>query len=256
MWFPKYWSKGRSAGHDVRGRSIEIACWGYSDLSTDEARRSGSQRAARLISRLGSGDALDHYGYPDRPAREEIVQELEAGQAGGEFRAVVSRNGYGCEVLNTQSLMFVDIDLPNEDSGWLSRLLGSRKRAARMEKENLEHIRGWSAQHPERALRVYRTRAGFRLLAADRPAEPLDEKVHGMMKELRVDPLYARFPFEDVQASERFRTWQKNYESAAQRYATCRFVEALGSAPTLPEFRACGEFHDRITQADSAFRLA
>ena len=50
-----------------------------------------------------------HGYYPDRPFREEILQEINDARG---LAAVVARNSYGCKVLNTARVMFVDIDLP------------------------------------------------------------------------------------------------------------------------------------------------
>ncbi len=49
------------------------------------------------------------YAYGDRPLREEIVRSV-AGD--GERAAVVTRNSFGCLVLNTAGVLFVDVDLP------------------------------------------------------------------------------------------------------------------------------------------------
>jgi hypothetical protein len=51
-----------------------------------------------------------HQGYyPNRPGRELVLEEIK--NAAGELLAVVTRNSYGCRVLNTARVMFVDVDL-------------------------------------------------------------------------------------------------------------------------------------------------
>ena len=65
-----------------------------------------------------------HQGYyPNRPCREPVLEEIR--NAAGELLAVVARDSYGCRVLNTARMMFVDVDLaarrPASRSGWEGR---------------------------------------------------------------------------------------------------------------------------------------
>src|SRR5205814_5995494 len=62
--------------------------------------------------------------YPDRPFREQVLQQMKT--SSGDVAAVVTRNSYGCLVLNTSQIMFVDVDLPEPKvpRGLFSRLLG------------------------------------------------------------------------------------------------------------------------------------
>ncbi len=46
-----------------------------------------------------------------RPLREEILQTFE-GSVAGEPAAMLTRNGYGAQVLNTATQLFLDVDLP------------------------------------------------------------------------------------------------------------------------------------------------
>ncbi len=102
MHFPQFWAQGWSGS---------FSCWRWSSASLAEAQSSADQAARQLEERFRGRDYPPKYGgyYPDRPFREEIITEIN-GDAG--IAAVVTRNSYGCLVLNTARVMFVDIDLP------------------------------------------------------------------------------------------------------------------------------------------------
>ena len=48
------------------------------------------------------------YEYSDRPLREETIQEIRNGDG---ISAVFTRNSYGAIVLNTNRVMFVNVDV-------------------------------------------------------------------------------------------------------------------------------------------------
>ena len=71
------------------------------------------QLPSNVRARITSGDipcSTRGGYYPNRPFREQIIRELK--DAAGQTSAVITRNAYGCLVLNTARMMFVDIDLP------------------------------------------------------------------------------------------------------------------------------------------------
>jgi hypothetical protein len=66
--------------------------------------------------RVSSGEPFpERYAFADRPIREEILRELR--DPWGASEAIVTRNGYGAEVLNTARLLFADIDDPPRSFG-------------------------------------------------------------------------------------------------------------------------------------------
>src|SRR6266852_5839712 len=114
MNFPQFWARRQSGG---------FVAWGWSVISISEAEAAAKQAAQRLADRFESKEFLPgHQGYyPNRPLREQILQEIKPD--GGEVIALITRNSYGCQVLNTDRVMFVDIDLPEgkRSGGLLSR---------------------------------------------------------------------------------------------------------------------------------------
>jgi hypothetical protein len=102
MNFPPFWAKGVSG---------DFACWRWSHHSLAEAQALAVQAAQKLAERFRAGDTLRRgYGYADRPFREPMLREIK--NDAGKVAAVVTRNSYGCLVLNTARVMFVDVDLP------------------------------------------------------------------------------------------------------------------------------------------------
>jgi hypothetical protein len=112
MHFPQYWAKGEWRGRDRNGDPIMRDAWGWSDRSETEARARAEERARRLAENWPFPDehARASYGYPDRPLREPVLRTIPVDPAAGE--AIVTRNSYGCEVLNTERVLFIDVDLP------------------------------------------------------------------------------------------------------------------------------------------------
>ena len=116
MNFPPFWARGASG---------DFSCWRWSSNSVAEAQSLANEAAQQLAERFAHGDFPPKHGgyYPNRPFREPVLQEIK--NDAGETAAVVTRNSYGCLVLNTARVMFVDVDLPEPKSaGLFNRLFG------------------------------------------------------------------------------------------------------------------------------------
>lgn len=151
----------------------------------------------------------------------------------------------------------------------------------------LRRIHRFAAAHPDWHLRVYRTPAGFRVLAMHKTFEPRGPEAAGCFDALRVDPVYARmckvqncfrarvspkpwrvgvphhmkprpgvWPVNPERLPDRQR-WIDGYEARARGYASCRFVEQLGPASmTDARARAVCALHDRLCRSDSGDPIA
>lgn len=269
MRFPRYWAKATDAKR-------ELTTWGWSDESNAAAESAARARLARIADRLAAGDfaALGRYGYGERALREPVLQELAG--------AAITRNSYGCEVLNTAGAMFIDIDLPQSAGvGLVGRLFG--KRVPDAQGGALANVESWLRRNGDWGFRVYCTKAGLRLLATQAPVEPAEgERV---MSALGADPLYMRlcrsqqsyrarltpkpwrcgaptpgsviqWPFADLKAEQQFGDWQREYSKRAARYATCRFLRALGSAKVDAAIAPLVALHDERTRAAADLPLA
>jgi hypothetical protein len=278
MNFPQYWAKGKSAG---------CICWRWSSQSIVEAQSLANQAAQQMADRVRDGNyPPKHRGYyPDRPFREQVLQEIK-GDA-GEISAVVTRNSHGCRVLNTSRVMFVDIDLPEpkRSGGIFKRLFGKPDLTPPVGQQNvaITKIENWTRDHREWGWRIYRTCAGLRLLAMQGLVEADSNVADGVFEALGADPLYRklcqtqkcfrarltpkpwrcglhskpqRWPWLDANAEKKFQKWEAQYQSCSVIWATCELVSQIGNASVHPEVQAILKLHDDATRVGSKLQMA
>ncbi len=288
MHFPRHWARGTATVTGAGRRPHEFICWGWSDESARAAEALGQERARRLGERILAGDRPDRYHYGDRPLREEVLETV--GDRKSDLRAVISRNTYGCRILNTASILFVDVDLPPATfverlKYRLRALLGHPGPTTRQRHEAaaLEKLRALLAADPHQGARIYRTAGGLRYLFTHALFEPRSDAVRALMARLDADPLYTqlclaqesfrarltpkpwrcgvaapmeRWPWAGPEAEMRFRRWEAVYGRAAREYATCDFVAALGDSRTHPAITDIVAVHDRQARATTRLPLA
>lgn len=275
MKFPKFWAQGKNGG---------FAVWRWSDTDVNEAKQA-AQIAADRLAALFEADNLpdERYGYGNRPMREPVIKELL--NAAGGLAAAVTRNSYGCHVLNASGALFVDIDLPEpkKSGGLFGSLFGKPAEPEDPAKAALAKAKAWAQAHPGWNWRVYRTRGGLRLLATHAlfdPADPLCERVFAAVD---ADPLYrklcqtqecfrarltpkpwrckighppSRWPFSEAGEEQAFANWDAKYEAACRAKATCQLLDQ-GSGEVHQELREMVALHDQMTRAESVgFELA
>lgn len=170
-------------------------------------------------------------------------------------------------------------------TGWINR----RRRPvgeAKAKADNLAAIRQFSAAHPQWHLRVYETPAGYRILAMHDVFDPQGQAAKEALESLNSDKRFARmcalqscfrarvspkfwrigyrpkqilpkskwpYPAEHI---ERRKAWVAGYEALTPGFASCRFLERLGSHEVHPEAETVRALHDRLCQADSTLPLA
>lgn len=260
--FAKFWAKGISGSFE---------CWRYSNQSQEEAQRLADERANQIADRFRQlGEPPKKYIYSDQKLREPVIEALH--------QSVISRNAYGALVLNTSQAMFVDIDLPVENSGgFLKGLLGRSGSDPRQ--DILQRVQDWTHRHPGWGWRVYDTAAGMRLLATHQVFEPDSAVAQTVFEELGADPLYrvlcrvqrcfrarltpkpwrcevaapkVRWPWANPQEEVEFAQWLLHYEQQSARCATTRLVTTLGLALVHPAVAPIIALHDERTRALSA----
>ena len=159
--------------------------------------------------------------------------------------------------------------------------------AARGGAETLARLRlkTFLASNAEWSVRVYRTPAGLRLLATHRPYDPGAPEVMQFFRAVAADPLYVRMCLNQqcfrarltakpwrigiaahmkprpgvwpvaLERIARRTSWVAEYEARARQFASCRYVESLGSGTVHPRIQFVIDLHDResrSTQADVA----
>ena len=277
MNFPRFWQALHTG---------KVTTWGWSDTSNEDALAKAGERQRHVFAWLGGDQQkrLGNYGYPNRPMREEVLREFPG--TDGTPAGVLTRNSYGCVVLNTAGLLFVDVDTPEGSIGsFFARLLGRKTPTPQevLEEALREKLRAWAAARIDWRWRMYRTRAGVRLMAVHRPFAPEDPVVLQAFEQFGADRLYralcktqkcfrARltpkpwrcdvskppwgWPWRDAPAEASFREWEREYISKTSAFATCRLLGEFGSSPAAPEFAEMIRTHDDATRADAEMPLA
>jgi len=264
--FARYWAKGVSGS---------FACWKYSNTSQAQAQQLANERVLQIAERFRfEKKPPEKYLYSDQKLREPVIREIE--------NSIISRNAYGCLVLNTADIMFVDIDFPEKEKKGLLKSF-FKTEAKDVQQEILSHIEDWNSQHREWGWRVYRTFAGLRLLATNGVYSPGSMHVHSVFEELGADPLYrvlckvqkcfrarltpkpwridlsapsVRWPFGSEQDAISFENWERTYQQKSQNYATCHLVKVIGEPVVHPSVKPIIELHDKLTCVEANLPLA
>jgi len=277
MNFPQFWAKGESGN---------LSVWRWSFQSIAEAQSLANQAAQELAARFRDGNFPGQRGgyYPTRPFREQVLQEIKSDS--GETRAVVTRNSYGCQVLNTAGVMFVDIDLPEpRRAGFFQKLFGKPTVSAPSREQDgaVQRVEAWTRQNSDWGWRIYRTRSGLRLMATQALVEPDSALTEQVFEALGADRLYQqlcktqkcfrarltpkpwrcgihrkpeRWPWADAQKRMRFEKWEAQYQSYAAGWATCQFLRHIGNPAVHEEVQSILRLHDWQTRAESKLNLA
>jgi hypothetical protein len=139
-------------------------------------------------------------------------------------------------------------------------------------------------RHKNWSLRVYRTPAGLRLLAAHRKFSPSDPKVSASFEALGSDPMYrmmclkqqcfrarvspkpwriglgkhirpGAWPLKPEHLPAR-REWITRYEDAATGFSSCSYVETKGVGLVDPSVATVIEWHDELCRAKAGLPIA
>lgn len=233
-------------------------------------RRRRSARPARAppTRPLFAGQTKD-YEYDADVIREELVEESSFDDS-GERLAVITRNRYGALVLNTERVLFGDIDLPSEN--FVLRLCNRFGRRARDKQYFLDAMRAFQTAHPQFVLQVYETRAGLRFMVVNCEIRPDGAEVDLLFKELPVDRLYtrlcrsqlcfrarltpkpwriglprpsARFPFSTPLKQRSFNFWLAQYVAKSRNACAARRLERFGDGVVPAAVQTVLDIHDR-----------
>ena len=285
MKIPKYWIRREGDVQHPDGRALHLFAWGWSETSTSDAESRAGERFRSLEQRVSQGlDLPRGYAYGDRPVREQIIEEIAGPD--GQPDALLTRNSYGSLVLNAARSMFIDVDAaaaPSGGGGFLKSLFGGGSGGSKPSDAQLDRLRGALQSSGAGSFRVYRTAAGYRLLATDRLYAPGSSESESLMRQLGADPAFIQlcriqdsfrarltpkpwrvgkpappgdFPREDAELQRAFERWLQEYDRAAGAKATCQFVETIGNGTIHADVEHIVQLHDERTRATSSLPLA
>jgi hypothetical protein len=291
MIVPAFWAEGRV--HEKRdGKQVTIRRFGWSDESQAAAQAHADDRAREAFAAFKASGTTARFEYKRAyngadgvPIREEILER--------HAETIITRNSYGARCLNTPNVLFADVDVRTEGfAATMRNTFGGLLRfvAPKLAQDPWvaaeERIRSWAASQPRARWRLYRTPAGFRLLAVHRTYASDDPEVTQCFAALGVDPIYARmctrqrcfrarvspkpwrvgitkhlgpahaaWPIKPERMPQR-EGWVAEYERASKGHASCRFVAEFGDARVDPQADAVRALHDAMSGAERDLPLA
>lgn len=287
MKLARYWTRGEAESSSPSGKVFRVWARGWSDDSLNAARARALEIARRIAQRVASGSgSQDKYAYGQRPLPEPVIREFRG--AAGDLTAVVTRNAYGSLVLNSDRLMFVDVDGRGKRpaSATFGKMISSlfgKTSAPSASPYPVPDAMNQVAQRRGLSVRIYETAAGYRLLITNAHFKPGSAEAESLLTDFESDPLYirlcrmqesfrarltpkpwrchlpslpVRFPFETAAEKDRYRRWEAEYNSKTALYATCHYVATLGPGTVVPEFKELIQYHDHETKATSGVQLA
>jgi len=279
----KYWIK--KIGTMPDGQSI--CCRGISDKSMADAENAADQKI-ELFKKVSkeksfSGEIKDKIlklsgvvvreGSYESPICEDIIEVLNE-------KNIITRNRYGAMVLNSEDHVFIDIDSPPlsffEKLGIFSKPEGDKA------KERIVQMvhRVAAAKYSDLSFSIYETAKGIRLLLSSRTFKASAVETKKLFRDFHTDRLYERLcrqqncfrarltpkpnrikmesctKFNCPNAGEENRSkmdkWIAEYDSKAEKYATCRLIGKIGSPAKSPVM----DCHDKITKVAAKLSLA
>ena len=270
--FANFWAKGVSG---------PFMCWKFSNRSQEEAQKLADDRVLEIVEKFRKeGKPPKSYLYADQRLREPVISDLH--------NAVISRNSYGCLILNTADVMFVDIDFPEiETPGIFEKLIiliGLKKALKNdFETDIIKNVEQWTLQNIGWGWRVYRTFAGIRLLATNECFVPDSPSVQQIFKDLNADSRYsilckiqkcfrarltpkpwrcnlpvpgARWPWASDKEANAFDIWEAVYVKRSAEFATCRLIKLIGNTQVHSSILPIVELHDKLCRVDTVLPLA
>lgn len=257
--------------------AVPDTAWPWSRGKADKALAAALSRLAassrRCQRRKGEFNG-PYYGTSYNP--EEIIASTDVSHA------VITRNHYGSLIVNASRALFIDIDVApiGRISRWMNSFRGRyRGRWHKM----LEDLRTVLSSERDEGFRIYRTAAGFRVLATTSEFEPGSPRSERLMHAVGADPTFVNlcqlqgsfrarltpkpwrcdatkppnaFPRKSASDQERFAEWLADYQCACQNRATCRYLGCVGSERVHERVALVVELHDRETKAFESLPLA
>jgi hypothetical protein len=276
MKFAKYWSEISVAVDEAIFGTNKLSAWGASNEDAEHAGAKAQERATILRQLISRGvDALREYEYWNGYIREEVLDEITSED--GRVLAVLTRNCYGAIILNTESVLFGDIDVV--EPGFISKFLQTFGRAKKDKAFFVSKIEQYQKQNPNYTIKVYETFAGLRVVVTNQIFENYSASAKAIFSALDADPLYvklceaqscfrarltpkpwrididrpaSRFPRHEQAELDEFSSWVQKYEMASRSVSTVKLVSIFGKGFEHPDVARVLAVHDEYSCTGSA----
>lgn len=211
---------------------------------------------------LLSVDESHQLWYFDRGEDYIVLPEpvTECHRYKGELIGVTTTNSYGAQILNTDRMLIIDVDLSSD----------SIKPVIIADETYALKTLEYAAEITNTNWRVYRTARGLRYLEVSHPFDPTSEATSRIQRLVYADPLYVTL----CRRQDTFRArltpkpWRSGLDgkgshveyyqdclnSDGKGEAVCDFVSIVGKKSILPMFKKLVEYHDVVTKATPAIR--
>lgn len=324
MIVPDFWAEARRQ-YRQKGKQVTVRRYGWSAASQDDAQAMAEARADEAMKQILAGENLNrrearvaYNGADGLPIREEVLERHPFGVI------TRNAYGAWCLNTEKALFADIDFDdISGMGQAWkvglplllLSALAGiltgqwalglglalgsffmirpltkwffpqSVRAGKGPDRVARQRIDTFLSRHPSWNVRLYKTPAGFRLLATHRSFEPDDPEVQSFFSAVSADTLYVRMcanqrcfrarltpkpwrmgitepmrPRPGVwpvapEHLERRKSWIQAYEARFPEYAACHFVDSLGSGEVHESIRPVIELHDRLCRAMDPYRV-
>lgn len=325
MIIPDFWAEARRQ-HRRSGKQVTVRRYGWSMSSQADAQLMAEARADEALQRIVAGESLArlehktaYNGADGMPIREEVLArhgedvitrnaygahclnspnalfaDIDFNPDRGAKPALIAFAALSVVSVVTGialgswsaalALLFVSLVAALPTANLFTRLVvtagGGAERIAR------KRLAGFVAANPTWNLRLYRTPAGFRVLATHQPFDAKAEAVQRFFAQVSADPVYVRmctnqncfrarltakpwrigiathmrprpgiWPVRPESVAVR-NAWVAGYEAKAAAFAACRFMESMGSGVIHRTIKAVVDLHDRESGALSDAPIA
>jgi hypothetical protein len=321
MIVPDHWAEARKQDRSS-GRQVTVRRYGWSTVSEADALAMAETRADEALRRILTGERVNrrepkvaYNGASGVPIREEVLARH------GEEVITRNAYGAHCLNTPNALFADIDFAQPNSAkaaliafailavisamvgaslkswsvtlamlvvsliaAGLLSALVVRLTVVARGGPDRIARKRldDFLSRNPTWNLRLYRTPAGYRVLATHQPFEATQTEVQTFFAAVSTDPVYVRMCINQrcfrarltakpwrigISAHMRPRPgvwpvcaermalrneWIAGYEARAAPFAACRFVDSIGSGVVHESLKAVIELHDHESRAHVA----
>lgn len=268
MKYNKFWVYKEGEAILKTGRQ-KIRCLGGSNISLEDAANEALKKIRMVEERIhGKKAVFDEYTVE---IQEELIQEIDT-------KNIITRNYYGALILNSESMMIMDIDYAPK-TFW--ELFGFSPRKTSKERIIAKLDKLLAGQYKDLAMRVYETPKGIRCIVNNREFKAASPETEKILKAFNNDWLYgilcrkqdcfrarltakpyrckvhklkSRFPRTSEADIEEYENWKKIYDEKSKNYSSCRFIKQINDENG--QFKEIIKIHDRICGAFEKKHLA